>query len=313
MSKLLRKIYHYFVPGESNNQRAKILQPSFLSLFVAVFLVAQFGLQYFTLLYPQVLGYASNISIDRLLELTNAERAKAGLPALRLNGTLNNSAQMKAGDMFALDYWAHNSPTGRSPWTFFRDAGYSYVFAGENLARDFNDSEGVVAAWMNSPTHRDNIVNGQYEEMGIAVVNGTLGGVETTLVVQHFGTPTSRVASAVNAQTDNPTVVETVEEIIKPKPALAGGEATSGAWLSDLIAARVIQQDEGSKPLVSPFEVTKWLAVFMAGLLIGVLLIDMYLVARKKAFRLSGRTVAHLAFILFVLLAVFITQQGAVL
>ena len=313
MSKLLNSIYHYFAPGESNNQRAKVLHPSFLSLFVALFLVSQFAIQYFSLTYPQILGYASNVSIGQLIELTNQERAKNGLSALSLNGTLNDSAGRKAGDMLALDYWAHNSPTGRSPWAFFQEAGYSYIFAGENLARDFNDSGAVVTAWMNSPTHRDNILNGNYQEIGVAVVNGTLGGVETTLVVQHFGTPTRRVAAATGGETEGARVVEVVEELVKPKPALAGGEATASAWLSDLMAARTIETDNNSQPLTNPFTITKALALFMAGLLIGVLLIDIYLVAKKKSFRLSGRTVAHIGFVVFILIAIFITQQGAVL
>ena len=98
--------------------------------------------------------------------------------------------------MFNKQYWAHTAPDGKEPWDFMSEAGYSYQVAGENLARDFSTTSAMVAAWMASPTHRANIMNGRYTEIGIAVINGTLEGVETTLVVQMFGTPRSSTVKA---------------------------------------------------------------------------------------------------------------------
>ena len=66
--------------------------------------------------------------------------------------------------MIAKNYWAHNAPDGASPWSFFKNVGYRYLYAGENLARDFGDSASVVNAWMNSPTHRDNLLSGRYRK-----------------------------------------------------------------------------------------------------------------------------------------------------
>src|SRR5258708_28336998 len=93
--------------------------------------------------------------------------------------------------MFANQFWAHVAPDGTSPWQFFKNAGYQYYSAGENLARDFSNTSDMMAAWMASPTHRANIVNGRFREIGVAVVDGRLLGSDTTLVVQLFGTPLS--------------------------------------------------------------------------------------------------------------------------
>ena len=102
--------------------------------------------------------------------------------------------------MFTDQYWAHTAPDGTEPWTFMHQMGYQYVVAGENLARDFGQTDEMVSAWLASPTHRANIMNPKYQEIGIAVIDGVLEGYETTLVVQMFGTPPSgRVASIVNS------------------------------------------------------------------------------------------------------------------
>ncbi|PJA51234.1 hypothetical protein CO168_00915, partial [Candidatus Shapirobacteria bacterium CG_4_9_14_3_um_filter_36_12] len=193
---MFKKFSHYFLPYPDNNHRALLLQPSFLALFVAVYLLNQSFIKSFTIARPGVLGYSSEITISKVLDQTNTERVKLGLKPLTFNSTLSKSAQLKADDMFTNNYWAHTSPEGKSPWDFFNNAGYEYSVAGENLAKDFYDTEGLLKAWMNSPTHRENIINPKYQEIGIGVVNGILGGVKTTLVVQHFGTPRNGVVLA---------------------------------------------------------------------------------------------------------------------
>jgi len=274
-----------FIPHSRNNHKAKLLHPASLSVVVAFFLVSQFSLNFFTLTSPSVLGFASNIKPEQVIELTNKKRLESGLEPLELDETLNEVAQKKAGDMFAFDYWAHTSPSGRDPWSFFQEAGYKYIYAGENLARDFMNSESVVGAWMNSPTHKDNILNSKYKETGLAVVNGTLNGVETTLVVQVFGTPT-------------PAPSQTA---LFSRPRL--GEASAAA----------LATSQESQPKLSPFSLTKTAAVFLLGLIFGALVVDAFLVSRKKIIRLSGKNLAHLIFMGFLLLAVILTSQGAIL
>jgi len=305
---LLEWARHFILPHYSNNHKAKILHPSTLSVIVAVFLIYQFAINFSLLVSPSILGYASNIAPEQVIELTNQKRLENGLSPLTINGKLNEAAQRKAGDMFAFNYWAHNSPSGRNPWSFFNEVGYQYLYAGENLARDFLNSSSVVEAWMNSPTHRDNVLSPRYQETGLAVVNGTLNGVETTLVVQLFGTPTPAPV-AQKPSTAEATPAPTVT--LAPKL----GEASMVEEKLALAPAAMAQarEETAAPPLTSPFALTKTIAVLILGIVLGALILDVILVAQKRIVRLSGRNLAHLIFITMLLLAVVLTSQGAIL
>lgn len=137
---------------------------------------------------PFVLAYATDMSRGGLLSSTNAARAAQGLGSLAADGQLNNSAQAKAQDMLNKDYWAHVSPDGTEPWYFFTQAGYSYSRASENLAYGFMSSQAVIDGWMNSASHRDNML-GQYNDVGFGIVNipNYQSSGEQTLVVAHYG------------------------------------------------------------------------------------------------------------------------------
>ncbi|MHD0307542.1 CAP domain-containing protein [Rhodococcus erythropolis] len=116
--------------------------------------------------------------------LVNAERTKAGKQPFTTSDTLRSSACAKADHMLSQDYWAHTSPDGVTPWTFIEKAGYRYTTAGENLAKSYPDDASLVAAWMNSPSHRENVL-GDFKEQGICQKTGTLQGKATTVTVQH--------------------------------------------------------------------------------------------------------------------------------
>lgn len=322
---LLEWARHLFVPHHSNNCKAKILHPSALSVLVGFFLFYQFFINFYLLVSPSVLGFASNINVNRVLELTNQKRAEKGLAPLTINSKLNESAQRKAGDMFAFNYWAHISPSGRNPWSFFQEVGYKYIYAGENLARDFMNSEAVVEAWMNSPTHRDNILNGNYKEIGLSVVNGTLNGVETTLVVQHFGAASATggtvvqkaaVAAPKEASLAKPTPLPTVTLV--PSPAVEMEVKKENLALVEetpltKVALAQAKDEIVSPPLLSPFLLTKTITIFLLGLILGALFLDIILVYQKKIIRLSSRNIAHLIFVGGLLLIIILTTPGAIL
>lgn len=142
-----------------------------------------------------VLAYATGISISGLLTAGNASRTANGLTSLTLSTQLNNSAQAKANDMIAKNYWDHVTPDGTQPWYFFDQAGYAYTAAGENLAYGFDTSDGVTIGWMNSPSHRDNML-GNYTEVGYGIASGAnYQGGENTVVVAHYGKPAAAVAT----------------------------------------------------------------------------------------------------------------------
>lgn len=270
-----------FLPHPKNNHRALILQPGFIGIFIAVYLLNQSFVRSLTLLRPGILGYSSEITAAKVLSLTNAEREKSGLPPLVYNRQLEQSATQKAQDMFANNYWAHTSPQGLSPWVFFKQADYKYVVAGENLARDFYDTESMVNAWMKSPTHRENIIDKRYQEIGIGVVDGLLGGVKTTLVVQHFGTPVASLVPSAPPQQILPAVVES-------------GRAVTPQFV------------------LNPLLISKVVGAGMFLIILVVLAVDAYITLKNQTRRLSGSSASHLGFIAIIFLLLLFSRQGSI-
>jgi hypothetical protein len=127
--------------------------------------------------------------------LANSDREAEGLSTLTVSPVLEKAAALKASDMAEKGYFAHVTPEGYQPWYWFQKAGYKYTYAGENLAINFGDSDEVNEAWMKSPTHRANIMNGKYTEVGIATALGSYEGKSTVFVAQMFGTPSKSFAS----------------------------------------------------------------------------------------------------------------------
>lgn len=171
-----------------------------------------------------VLAYATNMSISDLLSAANSSRAANGLSPLQLNTQLNNSAQSKAQHMLTYDYWAHTAPNGTEPWYFFNQAGYNYTRAGENLAYGFNTGYEVNTGWMNSPTHRDNIL-GDFTEVGFGIASGAgFQGGENTVVVAHYGKP---VPPAPAPAPTPPSPTPTVTSSTAPAPVSQTQQPTS--------------------------------------------------------------------------------------
>ncbi|WLR59371.1 CAP domain-containing protein [Guptibacillus hwajinpoensis] len=107
---------------------------------------------------------------QQVVNLTNAEREKAGLPALEVDTELSKVAQAKSEDMRDNNYFAHNSPTYGSPFDMMNQFGVDYQSAGENIAKGQQTPEEVVNAWMNSEGHRKNIMNGSFTHIGVGYV-----------------------------------------------------------------------------------------------------------------------------------------------
>jgi uncharacterized protein YkwD len=127
-----------------------------------------------------------------VLKWTNEQRAKNNLPPLKENKILDISAKLKADDMFQNQYFEHVSPTGIGVDGLAKKVGYEYILIGENLAMgNFQNSEKLVEAWMDSPGHRENILNSKYREIGVAVLEGIYNGKKIWMAVQHFGLPMS--------------------------------------------------------------------------------------------------------------------------
>lgn len=132
------------------------------------------------------------LTLEGVVRSTNMQREKAGLRPLVNNALLNNSALQKAQDMFTKQYFAHDSPEGIGVGDLAASVGYEYIAIGENLALgNFANDEALVAAWMASPGHRENILDGRYQEIGVVVLQGTYQGKRMWIAIQHFGFPLS--------------------------------------------------------------------------------------------------------------------------
>ena len=140
-----------------------------------------------------------NDFLQTVLEGINKERLASSLPILALNSQLNRAAELKAADMIENDYFAHNSPNGLTPWHWFSEVGYNFSYAGENLAVDFDLPQDMVKAWMDSPKHRQNILDNHFDETGLAIIEGNYKGHSALFVVQTFGQLQARVNDFVNA------------------------------------------------------------------------------------------------------------------
>lgn len=189
------------VPHKENSYRPHLIRLPGLAAVLVIALFAQVVYSYSTTGTFSVLSKVSNITTAELLSGTNTQRQEAGLAKLTLNDKLSQAAFYKAQDMLAGNYWAHTSPSGVEPWKWFADAGYNYSYAGENLAKNYPTATATVDAWMDSPSHRENILNGHYVDVGFAVVDGTLEGQNTTLVVALYGSPVTAAAVTPNKET----------------------------------------------------------------------------------------------------------------
>lgn len=288
---------HLFFPHPHNNHRAKILHRQSLLILIGLFIVAQSAISLFNQIKPGVLGYASQISPEEVIRLTNIERAKAGLSPVVLNKQLTDAALAKATDMFAKDYWAHNAPDGTEPWYFISRSGYVYLHAGENLARDFSSAQAAVAAWMNSPSHKANLLSSKYKDIGVAVMDGTLNGQDTTLIVQMFGT----VQSAAPKTRSESTALN-IPEVLAQEP-------TTAAPVSVPVTAYPTQ------PImkISPFDLSRSVSLSFVILLIIVLAFDWLILWRRNIIRISGKTWAHLTYFAAMLTILILLKQGLIL
>lgn len=290
---LARQLKHWLIPQRSNNFRPQLLHPETL-LITAMVMVGGFAMlqtfKFFPSLSHSVLGFNSTITVNEVVEQTNVERANLGLKPLILNEQLSAAALAKAQDMLDSQYWAHTSPTGKEPWDFIKAANYNYQVAGENLARDFHGTPEMVAAWMASPTHQANIVNGRYEQIGVAVVSGQLEGFETTLVVQMFGTlqtGQARIGDQAVSQNNRPVFA------VESSPANETG--VSGAARPAVLSWALVPIGHLSDSnLFSPLQLTKFFFLGLIILIIVSLISDSLLIGQRQNLRLVGHNLGHL-------------------
>ncbi len=285
---------HWFLPHKDTHKKAHLLSWEGLLIYILIFILLQVSFSIVGYTKPGVLGINGNIDQKNVIELTNKEREKKGLSGLTENEALDKAAAAKAQNMFTENYWAHYAPSGKTPWDFILGAGYHFTYAGENLAKNFYKSDEVVTAWMNSPTHRENLLNPNYKDIGIAVVDGVLNGQKTTLVVQEFGT-TENVTSRPTADVQGSEIQVPINDFNKPQ----------------LIAAS--ERNLNFNSLVDPYQVTKVAGISLISLIIILLILDMYILKKRGIFRITSHHIAHMALLSLTAGSLILTNPGAVL
>lgn len=289
-------LHNWFIPHKDTHKKAHLLSWEGLVIYIMIFILLQVGFSIVGYTKPGILGITSSISQKKLIELTNKEREKLGFAPVTENEALDKAASAKAQNMFSENYWAHFAPSGKSPWDFILGSGYKFTFAGENLAKNFYDSEGVVSAWMASKTHRENLLNVKYQDIGIAVVEGVLNGQKTTLVVQMFGT-TGAIGPAPIVDIGGQRIEISKQEYLE-KPQLV---------------ASVSEGRPQIKPLFDPYFATKTVGFFVITLMGGLLFVDTFVLYRRGIFRISSHHIAHMSILSIASAGLIFARSGSIL
>lgn len=286
---------NWFIPHKDTHKKAHLISWEGLVIYVLIFILLQVSFSIVSYSKPGVLGITANIDQKTVIELTNAERKKMGLDEVTENEALDKAAALKAQNMFAENYWAHFAPSGKTPWDFILGSGYKFTYAGENLAKNFYNSDEVIKAWMASPTHRDNLLNPKYRDIGIAVVEGVLNGQKTTLIVQEFGTT--------EALARKPSV-----EVQGKQIAIPPSDYTNKPTLS-LLSTQTVSP----KLLLDPYQFSKVAGFSVIILITTLLTLDIWVLKKRGVFRLSSHHIAHMALFSLTAGSIFLTSPGAVL
>lgn len=180
---------------------------------------------------------ASDITPDNIMSAVNQERTSRNIPALNFNSKLAAAAQYKSSDMITRNYFSHVDPDGNYIWNKIISEGYTpYTILGENLAINFPNTEGLMSAWMDSPTHRENILNADFKDQGVGVAFGnTNAGQFEDAITNTFGaqpiakatsnkttaaTPPAKTQIAANSALQTPTPAQSkTQNMHNPPPA----------------------------------------------------------------------------------------------
>ncbi len=307
-------------------------------------LVLLFGCLYLNIIQPlqhnktATLAYSTEMSRSNLLTATNTERNAVGASSLTINDKLNASAQAKANDMVSRDYWAHNTPEGQEPWIFIDAQGYMYTKAGENLAYGFSSSNSTITGWMNSPSHKANLLDTSFQEVGFGFANSEnfVGTGQETIVVAHYAKPVVSApvpapaptpATTITPQTKpaNTTQSTPVTEVVQAVEDVVVEPEPINAQENTPITTETPVPDETPSQRISLLQtLTKgrapWSAVVvsLAGFTLAMLWIIKHAVAVRKMFIEGEHFVAHhpvfdLLVIGFVSLAVYLSQISGVI
>lgn len=300
MKHFLRKI---FVPHHTNDHKPHILRDASIAVVLALILISEIYFLSQSFFFIPKGKFLANVLASAVVDLTNSKRGSDALGELQQNALLQQAAQAKANDMAARSYFSHNSPDGNTPWYWLQQVGYKYKYAGENLAVNYFDSKDVVNAWMNSPSHKANILNKDFTEIGIGTAEGIYKGSKAIFVVQFFAKPV--VASSLPTQTTPQKTTIPPKHIATSKPA-AGPRLLSSAEKNTItptkeVAAKAFGYHQMIAQVASPRHATNTVLY-----IVGSLLLIAAIIAVLNKLHLRHPKLVTRSFLLVAVIAIFI-------
>ncbi|MBU1293150.1 CAP domain-containing protein [Patescibacteria group bacterium] len=292
MAQPKKTLKDYLLPHSGNGHKPLFFTGAGVAIVISGLLLLHAAYVLQTLVVFTQTNFMASVLPGVLSTLTNDDREKNGVAALTPDPLLAEAAQLKANDMAEKGYFSHVDPSGNAPWYWLDQVGYSYTYAGENLAVDFKDSEDVEEAWMNSPTHRANIVKPQYTRIGIGTAEGEYKGKKTTFVVQFFATP-------------------------RAGPTLGGGVGSLGAGTGQVLGAEIETLDAQfvsfmSQVAASPTHTYIYLLLGLLGAVVFLLIIALIAHARVQYIEVIGAAFVIISIVLGVLVYVVLSSSEPV-
>lgn len=240
-----RYIQIYFLPFVG-----RILFWSALILVFVKLLLPQAGFQ-----AASLLNNLKAFDSREIIRITNEVRALNNLPPLAINSKLDLAASEKYQDMAKNEYFAHVSPNGINPWFWVKKADYNYSVAGENLAIGFFNAKDTVEAWLNSPSHKANLLNNKYKEIGVAVGGAEINDRKGILIVQMFGSPATSAVKTTSAPKNRPAPSLSPAPTPEQSTTVTAPPSLVLAETGEIVTIQHISTDTIIEPLIEPLPV----------------------------------------------------------
>ena len=308
----------YFIPHEGNEHRPHILRNENTRIIIAGILFLELSAFLLpTLTHLNNTGGMAAVLPAVLGDLANKERETEQLPDLTVNPLLTKAAELKANDMATKGYFAHTSPEGKTPWFWIEQAGYNYQYAGENLAINFSDSADVTNAWMESPSHRANIVKGQYTEMGTGIATGVYQGRQTIFVAQVYASPYKAIIMPAKKVAQVP-VVKNIKKEVAAAPKVEKLLNVLGEETGTTVQAETVtplrEPTFMQKVLASPHNTTNRILLVILGVMVVALLLNIFIKIKHHHIDLATNGLAVLAIVGGIILTNnYISKQSMVI
>ena len=309
-------LHHFIVPHrhKKKHRKAHLLSIHALIVYVFLFSAMQVGFLALRNLAPGVLGTSSSITKEQIIDLTNQQRQQNGDSYLKENSLLDKAAEEKAQNMFADNYWAHINPkTGETPWYWMQQTGYSYVYAGENLARGYSSSQDVMNAWMASKMgHKENVLGTHYQEIGVAVEDGVINGEKTTLVVQMFGTPINPLAK--KDVGNDAAAVQDTNKLATNIPNIQTQPIVQEVHSANTQVAPPPSLLSKFNFTINPYSLSRNFSIVLMMMLSILAFIDLFVTSRRNAaVKLHLRHLPHVGVIIAAMVILLIVQAGSII